>query len=134
GNHAIANSGFSGVLEAVEEDGAGRFALTVTARTRGGKENSVEVPLTFGSAPELVNGPPASAEAGPGAHRAGPDVMLCVDEPVLVDGVAMRQVKGGLSVMGWAIAKEGIKAVSVELDGIRAGSAHYGMRRPDIAG
>lgn len=152
GNHAIANSGFSGMLQAVQEDGAGRIALTVTARTRGGKENSVEVPLTFESAPEptaeLVNGPlPPGGElipfkvavasredAAPGANQTGSDVMLCIDEPVLVDGVATQQVKGGLSVMGWTLAKEGIKAVSVELDGILAGHAHYGMRRPDLAG
>ncbi len=148
GDQAIANSGFSGALQAVQQGGGGRIALTVTARTRGGKEKSLEVPLTFVPAlsptSEFVNGPPASAEAGetavptvehaaPLANQARSDVVLWVDEPVLVDGVATQQINGGLSVMGWALANEGIKAVTIELDGIVAGNAHYGMRRPDVA-
>ncbi|MGO9329273.1 MAG: glycosyltransferase family 2 protein, partial [Steroidobacteraceae bacterium] len=73
-------------------------------------------------------------DAAPAANQAGPDVLLYVDEPVIIHGVATQQIKSSLSITGWALAKEGVKAVSVELDGVLAGNAHYGMRRPDIAG
>ena len=123
-NPAVANSGYSCVLQAVQEDGADRIALNVTARTLSGIENSVELPLTFGSAPEptaeIVNEAQDSAGAGEVAMR------FSVDQ-------AAVDWNGLLRVSGWVVAHARVEAVDVFVDDNIIGTAEYGLKRPDVA-
>jgi ADP-heptose:LPS heptosyltransferase/GT2 family glycosyltransferase len=68
----------------------------------------------------------------PNGHRP-PDGLLSLDVPKCIDGVADMPIHSGLSIAGWALAREGVAAVEVSLDGQRAAVANYGIRRPDVA-
>jgi ADP-heptose:LPS heptosyltransferase/GT2 family glycosyltransferase len=59
--------------------------------------------------------------------------LLSVDVPKSQNGVPDIAVHGGLSIAGWALARDGIASVEVALDGRRAAVAYYGIRRPDVA-
>ncbi len=56
-----------------------------------------------------------------------------LDGPQTKDGVAVHPVTGRLAVEGWALARDGIAAIDVELDGTLLGQAHFGMARPDVS-
>ena len=60
-------------------------------------------------------------------------IMLQIDDPVVINGSASKEIISGLSVGGWALARDGIEKIEIFLDGVRVGSAYYGMRREDIA-
>jgi ADP-heptose:LPS heptosyltransferase/GT2 family glycosyltransferase len=62
-----------------------------------------------------------------------PVMRLYIDVPKSADRVGDVAVQGGLSVIGWALSREGIASVEVALDGRRAAVAYYGIRRPDVA-
>jgi len=55
-----------------------------------------------------------------------------LDGPATRDGVAVQPVTGRLVIEGWAMAREGMAGIDVELDGTLLGQAHYGMARPDV--
>jgi O-antigen biosynthesis protein len=67
-------------------------------------------------------------------HDSGPSaIMLQIDDPVIINGSAAKEIVSGLSIGGWALARDGIEKIEIFLDGVRVGSAYYGMRREDIA-
>jgi ADP-heptose:LPS heptosyltransferase/GT2 family glycosyltransferase len=55
-----------------------------------------------------------------------------LDGPVTRDGVMVHPVTGRLVIEGWALARDGMTGIDVELDGTLLGHAHYGMARPDV--
>ncbi|MGY4509110.1 glycosyltransferase family 9 protein [Bradyrhizobium sp. USDA 3650] len=59
-------------------------------------------------------------------------VLIFVDDPTVKDSVAAQPITGGLSIVGWALARDGISSIKVELDKVNVGNAYYGMRREDI--
>lgn len=60
--------------------------------------------------------------------------LLCLDAPKTLNGRVEAPLQGGgLSIVGWAIAEQGVESVEVAVDGKRVASAHYGLRRPDVA-
>jgi ADP-heptose:LPS heptosyltransferase/GT2 family glycosyltransferase len=59
--------------------------------------------------------------------------LLYVDVPHIVNGSADAPVHGGLSIVGWALARDGVSEVEVALDGRRVAVAYFGIRRPDVA-
>jgi ADP-heptose:LPS heptosyltransferase/GT2 family glycosyltransferase len=70
----------------------------------------------------------------PLTHRRDPSKnLLSLDIPRALGGMVESPIRGGLSVIGWAIADAGVEAVDVALDGRRVATARYGLRRPDVA-
>lgn len=67
------------------------------------------------------------------AESAQSQTMLFIDDPILRDGSAVNDIQGSLSIIGWALARDGIENVEILLDGVRIGEAYYGMRREDIS-
>jgi ADP-heptose:LPS heptosyltransferase/GT2 family glycosyltransferase len=61
------------------------------------------------------------------------DRTIYVDVPHVTNGVADLPIHGGLSIAGWALAKEGVDKVEIALDGRRVAVAYFGIRRPDVA-
>jgi hypothetical protein len=59
---------------------------------------------------------------------------LHIDHPALQNGKAKDPVTSGLTIQGWATARQGVARVEVYLDSQSAGLAYYGQRREDIAG
>ncbi len=55
-----------------------------------------------------------------------------LDGPATRDGAAVDPVTGRLVIEGWALARDGMASIDVELDGALLGQAHYGTARPDV--
>ncbi len=60
--------------------------------------------------------------------------MFELDGPSTRDGVMIQPVTGRLVIEGWALARDGMAGIDVELDGTLLGHAHYGIARPDVGG
>jgi ADP-heptose:LPS heptosyltransferase/GT2 family glycosyltransferase len=60
------------------------------------------------------------------------DIRLHVDSPRVADGAFAEPVRRLLAVEGWAIARQGVAAIEVFLDGVAVGAASRGVRRLDI--
>jgi ADP-heptose:LPS heptosyltransferase/GT2 family glycosyltransferase len=56
-----------------------------------------------------------------------------LDGPKTLGGAAVQPITGRLVVEGWALARDGVAGIDVELDGTLLGQAHYGMARPDVS-
>ncbi len=73
---------------------------------------------------------PASAAVAPGSD---PDLAISMDLPKIVNGAAEDSVVSSLSIAGWALARAGIKVINIAVDGKHLSTAHYGVRREDVA-
>ena len=69
----------------------------------------------------------------PGRSAEREDIRLFVDSPEIAKGALVHPVRRMLSIEGWAIARHGVAALEVFLDGAPVGSAARGVRRLDIA-
>ncbi|MBW4091344.1 MAG: glycosyltransferase [Proteobacteria bacterium] len=68
----------------------------------------------------------AAAAADPTRFR------LEIDRPAIADGAMVEPVSTRLTIEGWAVARSGLAAIAVYLDGQRLGEAHYGLARQDV--
>ncbi|HZT50532.1 MAG TPA: glycosyltransferase, partial [Stellaceae bacterium] len=94
-------------------------------------ENPLLHYITVGAASGLRHGRPAqAAEAGNGASE--PQRRLFIDAPQLRDGAVATPIRGSLTITGWALARAGIAAIDVAVDGMRLLSARHGTPRPDV--
>jgi ADP-heptose:LPS heptosyltransferase/GT2 family glycosyltransferase len=101
---------------------SGTRRLTLQVRLENGELHDQEIRL-------------AAARAGPRDLRemAGDaERMLQIDSPVTVDGVVAAPVRGNLEISGWAVARPGVAAIEIALDGSPLATATYGLRRLDI--
>jgi len=64
--------------------------------------------------------------AGDGERR------LHLDSPALVGGVMEMPLRGNLEIGGWALARAGVAAIEIAIDGVPMANADYGVRRLDI--
>jgi len=68
-----------------------------------------------------------------GAEIAGSaDLRLQVDFPYLTNGAVQTPVRGNLAISGWALARAGVAAIEIAIDGIPTALADHGLRRLDI--
>jgi ADP-heptose:LPS heptosyltransferase/GT2 family glycosyltransferase len=70
-----------------------------------------------------------------GSHRsdaANRDLIVHIDTPEIIDGAAETPVRGNLQIGGWALARAGVAAIEVAIDGTPIAFADYGVRRLDI--
>lgn len=115
-----------------------RFSAQIDrARLRAEHILRFEMKLSDGSIREFKSAvAPQPTEPAPKAEEAGSRpsaIMLHLDVPLVVGGRAVNDVTSGLSISGWAIARDGIDRVEVLLDDARVGQAYCGMRRQDLA-
>ena len=100
------------------------FERAIPDLARGSHEIRIVAVSHTGDSKDLtvtVAPPPASA------------FRLELDGPKTRDGIAVQPITGRLVVEGWALARDGIAGIDVELDGTLLGQAHYGMARPDVS-
>src|SRR5947207_5103269 len=57
---------------------------------------------------------------------------LHLDAPALVGGVMEMPLRGNLEIGGWALARAGVAAIEIAIDGVPMANADYGVRRLDI--
>ncbi len=101
-----------GFERAIQGLSGGALEVRIIAVSLGGDSKAVSVTL---------------APLPPSAFR------FELDGPRTQDGVAVQPITGRLVVEGWALARDGVAGIDVELDGTRIGQAHFGMARPDVA-
>jgi ADP-heptose:LPS heptosyltransferase len=73
---------------------------------------------------------PATTAAGNTAGDA--ERRLHLDAPALVGGAMGLPLRGNLEISGWALARAGVAAVEIAIDGMPMANADYGVRRLDI--
>ncbi len=89
----------------------GTYQVRVTATNRAGDHGEATITATS----------PAAAA-----------FMFELDGPATRDGVMIQPVTGRLVIEGWALARDGMAGIDVELDGVLLGHAHYGIARADV--
>ncbi|MBV8578450.1 MAG: glycosyltransferase, partial [Acetobacteraceae bacterium] len=97
------------------------------ARNNAGDEKKLSFAI---HATEIISSGAAEHETGVEAEA---DLLLHVDLPILRGDKVADPVTTRLTIKGWALAREGVAALEVFLDGQSAGLAYYGQRREDIA-
>ena len=91
----------------------GSYQVRVIATNRAGNQNDLTI---------------TAAAPAPSAF------LFELDGPATRDGVMIQPVTGRLVIEGWALARDGMTGIDVELDGMLLGHAHYGIARPDVGG
>ncbi|MGC2413692.1 MAG: glycosyltransferase family 9 protein, partial [Stellaceae bacterium] len=74
----------------------------------------------------------AERRSGVAQTVGDPDLLLHIDSPYVIDGAAEAPVRGNLEIGGWALAKAGIAAIEITLDGTQTALAECGLRRLDV--
>jgi ADP-heptose:LPS heptosyltransferase/GT2 family glycosyltransferase len=101
---------------------------------------AVDLPsLTSGAIEPRLTVRTADGEIGHHPLRMGipvlagnPDLWLHLDSPHLIGRSAETPVRGNLEISGWVMAKAGVAAIEIAIDGTPIGLADYGLRRLDI--
>jgi GT2 family glycosyltransferase len=97
--------------------------LTIVARN--GLDDTHDLAITVAATPPLSR-PSQSALADP------KEFQFQLDHPVVINDVAPEAVVGRMVIEGWALARSGIEAIDVFLDGCSLGQAYYGTLRRDV--
>jgi ADP-heptose:LPS heptosyltransferase/GT2 family glycosyltransferase len=96
-------------------------AHTITLRTR-----HVDASVQEEAIPAVVRA------KKPSRSTNDTDRKLHIDAPLLIGGAAATPVRGNLQVAGWALARAGVAAIEILLDGQPVALADYGLRRLDV--
>ncbi len=116
--------------------------LRVSIRSKAGETTELHQRLRAEPAPASIALPAAAEIATAAASPASPAkpaepasdaIRLAIDSPALTDGAARAPVRGMLAIAGWALARDGIDRIEVQLDDTPLGVAYYGNRREDVA-
>ena len=101
---------------------AGEHQVTLLLVFEGGHVEELELPVTA-----------VDARLARWAYFGmDPDRRLQVDTPEVVDGALPAPVVGNLEITGWALARAGVAAVEITIDGQPMAIADHGLRRLDI--
>ena len=112
------------------------FTLDFNLPTR--RSGAVEPLLTVRAADGEIGRHPLRVDAMPQAMgglsptAGGPDLQLHIDSPRLIGGAVEAPLRGNLEISGWALAKAGVAAIEIAIDGSPSTVADYGLRRLDI--
>jgi ADP-heptose:LPS heptosyltransferase/GT2 family glycosyltransferase len=110
--------------------------LHLSIRSTAGETTELRQRLRAEPAPAPAAPPPPPKAAAAPAMAPEPSsdaIRLAIDRPALTNGVAREPVRGMLAIAGWALAREGIDRIEVQLDDTPLGIAYYGDRREDVA-
>ncbi len=104
----------------LEEVAAGEHELALTISTRQGDR--------------FVRKLAAATQIARDSSRAveRQDIRLFIDSPKVAEGAATEPLRRMLAIEGWAVARNGLAAVELFLDGAPVGVASRGVRRLDI--
>jgi GT2 family glycosyltransferase len=60
------------------------------------------------------------------------DLRLNIDLPQSAGGAVVTPIRGNLEIVGWALARQGVASIDIEIDGERIKSVQTGIRRTDV--
>jgi tetratricopeptide (TPR) repeat protein len=75
----------------------------------------------------------AGEACGTGEWADESALQLVVDRPQIDGNRVCEPVRGRLQIEGWALARDGVAAIDVSIDGEHVGRAQYGLGRADVA-
>ncbi len=75
---------------------------------------------------------PMSSQPGPAVPADPSEFQFQLDDPVVINDVVPDAVVGRMVIEGWALARSGVEAIDVFLDGCSLGQAYYGTPRRDV--
>lgn len=112
----------------------GGFALAARLERQAPGEHRVTllVACEDGQACEAAIPVAARARERFSLTRDDPQRKLHLDAPLLIGGMAAMPVRGNLQIAGWAVARAGVAAIEIALDGRLLALADYGLRRLDV--
>jgi O-antigen biosynthesis protein len=125
------HSGFRLKLQ-VAPSASGDHRLDI--RARNGLDDIAEITMTV-AAGDRMSAASRSAPAAAAALAAPADpgeFRFALDHPVVIEGAVPHPVTGRLAIEGWAVARSGIEAIDVFLDGRMLGQAYHGTARRDV--
>ena len=99
--------------------------VTLHVRRQDGEIHDVVLPVRA-TAVAPVSLASAGGTVGDAERR------LHLDMPTLVGGVMELPLRGNLEISGWALARSGVAAVEIAINGVPMANADYGVRRLDI--
>ena len=108
-----------GVATTVAPPAPGAHRLTLRFESGDGVQRTIALSVD-------VRGAPAQQQTDDSSRK------LQIDTPQLIDGAAATPVRGNLEIGGWALAKAGVQAVEIAVNGTPLVRADYGLRRLDI--
>ncbi len=100
----------------------GEHLITLRVCREDGQIHEARVPVRAGE----------QTRSGSAQTAADPDLKLRIDSPNLIGRSADAPVRGNLEIAGWALARAGVAAIEIAIDGIPTALADYGLRRLDI--
>jgi ADP-heptose:LPS heptosyltransferase/GT2 family glycosyltransferase len=108
------------------------FTAPVARPSAGGHSVTLQMSCEDGRTREAAVAVVASEHDRFSRTRDDPDRKLHLDAPLLIGGAAATPVRGNLQVAGWALARAGVAAIEIRLDGRPVALADYGLRRLDV--
>jgi len=99
--------------------------VTLQLRRADGDIHEIALPVR---ATEVARAPASAA----GGIAGDAQRKLHLDEPALVGGSMGMPLRGNLEISGWALARAGVAAIEIAIDGRPMANADYGVRRLDI--
>jgi ADP-heptose:LPS heptosyltransferase/GT2 family glycosyltransferase len=124
-------AGFSFRQRLDREFTSGEHVLTLMLKDKVGRAREMPLLIQALEAEEASEGAPGFA---PASSDGDPERAMWIDSPNIVDGAAATSITSSLSIGGWALARAGVKAIDIAVDGKHLAKAHYGMRRQDVGG
>ncbi|HEY4472986.1 MAG TPA: hypothetical protein VGN21_17575, partial [Stellaceae bacterium] len=103
----------------------GEHLVALRLRRADGEIDEIGLPVR---ATDAVPGPSVSI----GDTVGDAERRLHLDAPALLGGVMEMPLRGNLEIGGWALARAGVAAVEIAIDGVPMANADYGVRRLDI--
>ncbi len=105
----------------VGQSRAGEHLITLRVSLGDGEVHEALLPVFVREANE-----PGAAAAEDSDHR------LEIDNPPVIDGKVAAPIGGNLEISGWALARAGVAAIDIAIDGTPIALADYGLRRLDV--
>jgi ADP-heptose:LPS heptosyltransferase/GT2 family glycosyltransferase len=105
----------------------GEHILTLRIKDKAGAVREMPLPI------QAVVPATEETAASAGALDSDPARSMFIDFPKIVNGAAETSVTSSLTIAGWALAKSGIQVINIAVDGKHISTAHYGVRRDDVA-
>ncbi len=104
----------------IERPAAGEHRVTLRVSCEDGQAYEAAIPVV------------ASERDRFSQTRDDPDRKLHLDAPLVIGGAAATPVRGNLQIAGWALARAGVAAIEITVDGRPMALADYGLRRLDV--
>src|SRR5439155_24440068 len=104
----------------------GEHRITLRIRREDGQIREIAVPVGAGS------DMPARAGIDSGNTVGDAERKLHLDTPAVIGGAMEMPLRGDLAIAGWALARTGVAAIEIAIDGMPMAAARYGVRRLDV--